>query len=274
MPTAVGTIDIIHRYPVKSMQGETPSEVWVDAKGMAGDRQLALLDLESGKVASAKKPKLFRALLDCAAGLEADQVWIQLPSGERLPAAQAVAQLAQLTGRSLQLHQAAAGHLGSYASTWPEIDGVTYQGDQDIPMAIATKVPSFVDMAGLHLLTTGTLASLQRLAPNSQLAPQRFRPSFVIASNSDAEFPEDEWLGKRLRIGEELEIRVSMRTPRCVMTTVQQPGLAEDIAVLRTAATANLHELPGAGKFACVGVYAEVVHAGVLRVGAPVCLLD
>src|ERR1700736_434916 len=63
----VGTVQELWRFPVKSMQGERLDGVAVSAAGLLGDGAYAIVDRESGKVASAKHPKLWPQLLDCRA---------------------------------------------------------------------------------------------------------------------------------------------------------------------------------------------------------------
>jgi uncharacterized protein YcbX len=53
-----GTVGALWRFPVKSMLGEQLDEVDVEAGGVVGDRAFAVVDVESGKVASAKHPKV------------------------------------------------------------------------------------------------------------------------------------------------------------------------------------------------------------------------
>src|SRR5205823_7164005 len=63
----VGTIRALWRYPVKSMLGEELDAVDLSEGGVVGDRAYALRDRETGKVASAKHPKLWPNLLACRA---------------------------------------------------------------------------------------------------------------------------------------------------------------------------------------------------------------
>src|SRR6059058_2333056 len=63
----VGTIDALWRFPVKSMLGEELREVDLSEGGVLGDRAYAIRDRETGKVASAKHPKLWPDLLGCRA---------------------------------------------------------------------------------------------------------------------------------------------------------------------------------------------------------------
>lgn len=63
----VGTIGALWRFPVKSMLGEELDAVDVSVGGVVGDRAYALRDRGTGKVASAKHPKLWPNLLACRA---------------------------------------------------------------------------------------------------------------------------------------------------------------------------------------------------------------
>src|SRR5215218_9997287 len=83
----VGTVGALWRFPVKSMLGEELDEVDVDEGGIVGDRAFALVDGETGKVASAKHPKVWPDLLRCRAsyiaprGDEPPPVRIELADG-------------------------------------------------------------------------------------------------------------------------------------------------------------------------------------------------
>src|ERR1700733_366562 len=59
----LGTVAKLRRYPVKSMLGEDLSAGDVTLAGLAGDRRLAVISRRTGKIASAKYPRLWRALL-------------------------------------------------------------------------------------------------------------------------------------------------------------------------------------------------------------------
>ncbi len=63
----VGTIATLWRYPVKSMRGEELNSAEITTRGLRGDRAYAVIDAETGKVASAKHPKKWGRLFDCRA---------------------------------------------------------------------------------------------------------------------------------------------------------------------------------------------------------------
>ena len=52
------------QYPVKSMQGEEVEQILLGPGGVAGDRAYGFVDVETGRLASAKRPRRFGALLD------------------------------------------------------------------------------------------------------------------------------------------------------------------------------------------------------------------
>ena len=53
-------------YPVKSMLGTLIEQAEVRASGLVADRCWALVDLQTGKVASAKQPRLYAGALSAA----------------------------------------------------------------------------------------------------------------------------------------------------------------------------------------------------------------
>ncbi len=61
------TVGRLWQYPVKSMQGEEVEQIVLGPGGVAGDRAYGFVDVETGKLASAKRPRRFGALLDCRA---------------------------------------------------------------------------------------------------------------------------------------------------------------------------------------------------------------
>ena len=73
------TITEIHRYPVKSMLGETPSEVTVSERGIQGDRAWATRDEVRGGIRGAKK--LPQLMLFGARSVDGNTSEITAPDG-------------------------------------------------------------------------------------------------------------------------------------------------------------------------------------------------
>ena len=278
-----GTLHALWRYPVKSMQGEQVDDVSVDARGLCGDRAYAVLDAETGLVASAKHPGRWGALIRCRAayverpraGEPPPPVRITLPDGAAVvrsddPRVDAV--LTRALGRAVRLTTVAPVGARREADRTPAEDGATTIVREE-PLALAAPADSFFDVAPVHLLTTATLAELARRAPASRFDVRRFRPNLVVATE-DVGAIETRWIGRTLRIEADVRLAVVDPSPRCVVTTLAQGDLPRDPAVLRALArgdTVASHTLaPGARFPAVAGVYAQVRGGGVLARGAPV----
>jgi uncharacterized protein YcbX len=279
------------RYPVKSMRGERVERSEVGEAGLRGDRAYAVLDVESGKVGSAKHPRLWADLLRCSARCVAEpvdgaapEVVITLPDGSETGSADpdVDARLSSVFGRPVQL-VTAAPEGSTYLAVWPEIEGVipddflaqnSVAADEaegsltDIGLALAAP-GTFFDVSALHVVTGATLRRLGELAPESSFAVERYRPNLVL-DGGDEPFAENGWSGGTLTIGGALQAMVLLPTMRCIMTTLAQGDLPRDGNVLRTVATHNRVELPGLGTWSCVGAYAAVTAPGPVQVGDPV----
>src|SRR5262245_42208972 len=65
--STVGVVSELRRYPVKSMLGEALDVAPISAAGVAGDRAYAVVDVETGKVVSAKRSKRWGRILELTA---------------------------------------------------------------------------------------------------------------------------------------------------------------------------------------------------------------
>lgn len=253
MAAKLGRVLGIWRYPVKSMQGEMLERVDVTTRGLTGDRAFALLDVETGKVASAKNPRRWPNLFEYRAEIVDTAntvVRITCPGGERLTSAQADVEqrLSAALGRQVRL--AAAAPQGAIAEGyWPDESWLSQPGQTfDFPLPPGT----FFDGAAVHLLASTTLEQLHKLAPASQFDRARFRPNLVIEPSGTTDgFVENDWLGKTIAIGNVL-LRIDCPCPRCIMTTLPQGELPKDTQVLHAAVKHNQSN---------VGVYASVLRA-------------
>lgn len=272
MSEAIGTVSAINRYPVKSMQGESPASVELDENGIVGDRTWALRDTETGKLVSAKRPRLWRSALDCGATGTGDDVVVTLPSGETFGIHDAALSIAleALFGRHVSIEEATGPMQGTYESDWPEIEGITLAGEMEFPTNLGGEGTSFVDLGILHVLTTASLRSLAAAAPDSVVDVRRFRPSILLDTPDLDGYPENDWEGRTLEVGD-VTITMGGPAPRCVMTTVAQGDLPRDAGVLQAIAAENRLSNP-LGTFACLGAYASVAAGGTLGTGTPATL--
>ncbi|OBJ35629.1 MOSC domain-containing protein [Mycobacterium colombiense] len=263
-------VQALLRYPVKSMLGEALDRLLVDERGAEGDRRLALLDGETGHVASAKNPRLWRDLLTCTAHADARGVRISLPDGTDVAADDPGVDelISRLTGRRVRLvTQRPDGatlvrpdpeqllELGLDA----EVDG------RILRIAAATPGESFTDEAPLHAITTATLEHIG-------VEALRYRPNLVIATPpDDPPYAENDWVGSEIAVGE-ARLRVLTATSRCVVPTLEHGPLPRAPQALRIPAAENRVNTGGHGAQPCAGAYLAVVSQGVVRVGDPVTI--
>ncbi|MEU6075079.1 MOSC domain-containing protein [Micromonospora sp. NPDC047074] len=270
-----GRLAELWRYPVKSMLGERLPAADVGPAGVAGDRRLALRHQETGRVASAKHPRLWRGLLAFhAAGAAPDPVRITLPDGRAVSSVDPDVDdvLSRVLGLPVTLIDR------------PPVGAVLDRADPDAVLAagLAAEVPvaatplasaapgTFFDFAPVHLVTTATLARLAAELPGSPVDAVRYRPNLVLDVDADG-FAENGWVGRELRIGPELVLRVSAPTPRCAVPTLAHGSLPRLAGALRVPASLNrVAPLPQLGPQPCVGAYAQVLRGGRVALGAPV----
>ncbi len=275
MRERVGEVQALWRYPVKSMQGESLPQLEVDARGIRGDRAYALWDHASGRVASAKNPRLWKGLLaygaryreEPTASTPLPPVMIREKAGEggaELTSGRddVGAFFSEVFGRRVSLLDTPPDG-ASLDQYWPPVEGRAFQ---DVTNALELPAGTFFDACPIHAITTATLAKLRQLEPRLDFAVARFRPNLLIAAAEGVEgFVEEGWSGSCLQIGEQLVLRVDGGCPRCVVTTLAQGDLGEDLEILRATARHN-------GVVA--GIRLSVVTPGPVAVGDPVRLLD
>ena len=265
-----GAVVSLWRYPVKSMMGEELNASDVTDHGLLGDRSLALVDTETGKVVSAKNPRKWPTMFDFRAvfttppvlGSPLPPVRVTLPDGVSVTSDDArFAEL--LTGalvRSVTLASAAPSE-PSLEEYWPDIAELAH------PETVTEEaMPSTYVLRPRHhpCAHDGDDQPATRALPQGQFEVRRFRPNIVVRpEHDDAEFVESKWVGRELRIGDDVVLEITDDCPRCVMTTLPQGDLPKDSGILRTAARHNeVH----------VGVYGEVRRGGRVQRGDTVTL--
>jgi uncharacterized protein YcbX len=266
----------LYRYPVKSMLGEAVIAVSVTEVGLCGDRVYAVLD-ETGAVGSAKHPRKWGALLRCRSRLdESGVVRVVLPDGTAVSVEDPDLdlRLSKLLGRQVFVSAAVPEHgrleraVPAYEGGVPEVvresAAVDDTGESITTGSVAPG--TFFDFGQVHLVTTAALARMRTVYPAGDFDARRFRPNLVVDTHGGQGFPEDAWLGSRLRVGEAL-FRVVVPTPRCVIPTLGHDELPPDPGIMR--AVARDHRIPvfDLGRLSCLGVYLDVLEAGTVRVG-------
>jgi uncharacterized protein YcbX len=260
------------------MRGEEVDGTALGADGIVGDRAFAIRDRETGKVASAKNPKLWPGLLSCAAGEELPAVRIDLADGNSVlsDSADVDAVLSRFFGREVELAPAAENGytIDQYHPDVEDYDpdghrdevveaalGAAFFNERGLPSAVSEG--SFFDLFPLSVLTTSTLERLGELEPESRFDVRRFRMNVIVDSPAPG-FVENGWVGHSLAIGDEVKLGVSLPDPRCVMPSLAQEDLPRDPQVLKALARHNMIDVAGS-LYPCAGVYAVAEAAGTIH---------
>lgn len=229
----VGIVADLWRFPVKSFGGERTRRTFVGPFGPIGDRRYA----------------------------------VTTPGGEPLSARRLIALL------RYSAHYRDRDHIDAPSVTTP--DGRVYDvDDPDLSSEIGalmdrdvelTRTPqAFHDAAPVHIVGLQAVAAIGALLGND-LDVRRFRPNIVAELSDDVPFAEAGWVGKRIRVGESVELQVVSPTERCVVTTVDPDTGERDKRVLAKLASEREN---------LFGVYALVRRPGWVSVGDEIIATD
>lgn len=280
----VGRVAELWRYPVKSMLGERLQQSEVTAAGVAGDRSFALVDVETGLIASAKRPARWGRLMELTARLEqTGGATVTFPDGDLASTGggDLEAKLSAFLGREVRV-ASTAPEGASFEEVWDpgkndsplygtEVASEDGQPVVAIPPSPAAPAGTFFDFSAMHVLTTSSLAALQTAYPAGDIDVRRFRPNMVIEVPDELGYVENDWAQAKFSVGTDgLVFQGVMPTMRCVMTTLAQPGLARDPGILQATNRANRVSVKGMGDYACLGVFCLVTSSGSVGVGDPV----
>ena len=229
MTQPIGSIARLWRYPVKSLGGEECGRLELNARGVEGDRRYAVVNRE-GRLGSGKTTRRFRqidGLLQLRAAYQGDVPELIFADGMRILASD------------------------------PQVDAALSNA-LNVPVTLGREQEvSHLDAGPIHLVTTAALAWLRAALPDVLIDERRFRPNLVIDVPGGTQVERD-WIGRTLAIGDQVTLRVTDRTERCRMVTLQQQELPYDPRVL-----GSIIRDADSG----FGAYAEVVTPGTIARG-------
>jgi len=201
----------LFRYPVKSMQGEALTAADVGPVGIVGDRQWAVVDVETGLALTARRQP---ELLFASATLAKDEVVITLPDGTTTADDGA---LSTWLGHAVTLRRAD-----------PTVQG-TYEIALDFENEATAEWFQWEGPNGSFHDSTRTQVSIIGADTLAGWDVRRFRPNVVVDGGD-----EDSWVGTARTVGS-AAFDIVKQIDRCVITTRPQPGgIERDLDVLRT----------------------------------------
>ncbi len=261
---AIGTVESLWRYPVKSMRGEELPEMFAGFAGVYCDRLFAFLSSASPEGFPYLTARDQRQMLRYRPRFRQPEKAVAPPN---LAAAEAIA----------------PGATPIYAQRDDlMLDVETPRGDMvaiDDPALINLLRDGLDDRHHLTLqrserpLTDCRPLSLFAVQTVKQLADEtgipvdkrRFRANIYLDLTNAVGFAEDKFVGRSLRLGAMTTIAILQRDPRCMIITLDPETGEKAPAVLKTVAQAH-------GGMA--GIYGAVLVEGMVRKGDPVELLS
>lgn len=213
----------IHVAPVKALAIEERGQVELTRNGVEGDREFVVIDDEGRLVNGKRDARLgtIAARFDRASR----RLELRMPDGRRIEGELSHGEPTTPNGH------VAPGRIveGPWATALSDLLG------RPVRIARLDRAGSGIDRASLAGgVTMLSLASLDRLAEEAQsdgpIDPRRFRMLFGISGARPHE--EDEWFGRRVRIGGAVVAPLG-NVGRCVVTTIDPDTGRSDLETLR-----------------------------------------
>ena len=252
------TIKHLYRYPVKGLSGEKLSSVELEqGRGFPGDRVFAITNGSATFDVDSLKPEpktSFLVLMKYAELARLDT---------RYDAQRKVLEVREHGGQNVLLESSLMTEEGKadIAAFFRE-----FLGEQVItgsPKVVHRETHPFTDVSVvsptlMHSISIINLTSLFEVekALGKKLDPRRFRANVYFQGGQPWE--EFEWMDKEITIGS-IRAKVNFKTRRCPATDVNPETAERDLALPQF-----LRKTFGHGD---LGVYAEIITPGTLKVG-------
>ncbi len=259
-----GSVASLTRYPVKSMGGEALEAAFVAFSGLYGDRLYAIRDTASDAdfpyLTGREKAKLllYRPRFrdpDRAAHPEqlaaANSIEPTLNVSFDNPDALAL-DIETPDGAVLAIDDPALlKHIGAGLS-------------DEHSLSVMRSESGYTDCRPVSIISRQTVERLGQEI-ETEIDARRFRANIVLDLPEADGFAENTYLGKTIRIGDLVEIKLVAKDPRCKMIALNPDTAKLEMKLLRHVASAH------AG-FA--GLYGVVIQDGLIRSGDPITLVD
>src|SRR6266704_6729048 len=212
--SVIGKVDSLWRYPVKSMRGEELDEAFAGFSGIYGDRLFAFRSSASPKGFPYLTAREQRRLLQYRPRFRhPDQAArpINLTEAEKMGANPLSADFAELMvdvetpdGETLTIDDPAL------------IDALRADIDKKHQLALMRSERAMTDCRPVSIFSLQSARQLTE-ETGTPIDKRRFRANVYVDLASDNGFGENELVGRSLKIGPKVMVRVLERDPRCAI---------------------------------------------------------
>jgi uncharacterized protein YcbX len=249
----------ISHCPVKGLAVRQLDECELTQDGIAGDREFFLVD-ENDRLVNSKGLGVLQQVVPRYDG-EAGSLTLAFPDGTT------VSQEVSFDGSLSARFWGETVEVRVVEGPWSE--AISEFAGRDLRLVRAAEpAPDRRRSGAATILGTGSLDALARALGEVAVDERRFRMNFGI--DGLGEHQEDDWLGRRVRLGEAVVVPQG-NVGRCAVTTQNPDSGAPDLDTLKAlAAYRRVIETTEPLPF---GVYAAVAHPGQVRLGDTVGLI-
>ena len=260
--SVIGKVDSVWRYPVKSMRGEELDGAFAGFSGIYGDRLFAFRSSASPKGFPYFTAREQRRLLQYRPHFRYPEKAarpINLTEAESMGANPVSADSSELmidvetpNGKTLGIDD-------------PDLmDMLRTDIDQKHQITLMRSDRALTDCRPVSIFSLQSARQLEE-ETGVPIDKRRFRANVYVDLASGSGFAENDFVGRALRIGPKVVVRVLERDARCVVITLDPDTTEKTPEILKKVAQA--HE-------GMAGVYGAVMVEGMLHKGDPVEVLD
>ena len=258
----VGKVDSLWRYPVKSMRGEELDEAFAGFSGIYGDRLFAFRSSASPKGFPYFTAREQRRLLQFRPHFRYPEKAarpINLTEAESMGANPVSADSSELM---IDVETPNGKTLGIDDPTLMEM--LRTDIDQKHKLTLMRSERALTDCRPVSIFSLQSARQLEE-ETGVPIDKRRFRANVYADLTSAGGFAENDFVGRSLRIGPKVVLKILERDARCVMITLDPDTTEKTPEILKKVAQA--HE-------GMAGVYGAVMVEGMLHKGDPVEVLD
>jgi uncharacterized protein YcbX len=259
----VATVSQINVAPVKALGLVHPDEVMLERTGVAENRRFHIVDAGGRRYNQIRDGELVRVRPEYDS--ERERLTLRFPDGT-------VADGHVLLGDEITV-DFYGRPVGGRVVEGPWAEALSHWVGR--PLRLVQSPPGAAVDRGrgqVSLVSEESLAELARQAGRDRVDGRRFRMLLQIEGCEPHE--EDEWLKRRVRIGDAV-VELLCDVGRCAITTQNPETGVPDFDTLRTIDGYRARTANAAGnEHIPFGVYGEVVRAGIVRVGDSVAPLE